>query len=145
MFDLSVYSVITRMRRDMGLQMHSSSALGWSRSSQKVCAASTLVSTKSKTWLITEKTFTPSWLPLSQSSQTTTKAGQKSQSSSLWERSQWSQTTRLDSSYLSRSCCTIELSSSWRTCTARKTPQRLPSLTKPNVSVSFASLWSRTQ
>ena len=122
-------------------QMLTSSVLVSGKSSRRVYAVWTSVTTQCKTWHTIVKTSSPSWSPLNQSFPIIIRAVQRSQSSSPAGPLPSSPTIPSVSNLSSKSSSTTRLSLNWLTCMVKKTRQpQQPTLMKLNASVSSASL-----
>ena len=121
--------------------MLTSSALDSSKSSLRVCADWTSVTTPCRTWHTIVRTSSLSWSPLNQSFPIITRVEQRSPSSSPVVLLPSNLTIHSVSNLSSKSSSTTRLSLNWLTCMAKRTRQpRRPTLMKLSASVSSASL-----
>ena len=139
----SYFAVSTQTFKSTEHQMHINSHLAWNKSSQRMSASSTYLSTRRQTYSATEMTFTPSSLLLRRYSHSTIRAEQRSRFNSRMEHLQRTKMAHSDLSLSRRNFYITRPSSSWTTFSARIT-QRLIWLMNHNASASSASPSWRT-
>ena len=139
----SHFVVSTQTSKSTEHQMHINSHRAWSRSSRKMSASSTCLSTRRQICSAIGMTFTPLSLQLRRFSHSNTRAEQRSRFNSRMEHLQRTKMAHSDLSLSRRNFYITRPSSSWTTFSARIT--QLPiSLMNHSANVSSASPSWRT-